>query len=107
MIRATDSFFKTFYSISIYGQPLKCNQPTFNFQKTMIFSVSNDRIQWILNFAPDSVIIAVIDLVQNVTISSQEIPLAAWHLLLSQMQDFLYNHLPRVQITENQEEQWR
>ena len=35
--------------------------------------------------------------------SSQELPLAAWHLLLSQRQDFLNNHLPRVPITENQE----
>ena len=69
----------------------------------MIFSVSNDGIQWTPDFAPDSVTIAVIDLDQNKTISSQEIPLAAWQLLLSQRQDFLENHLPRVPITENQE----
>ena len=69
----------------------------------MIFSVSNDEIQWTLDFAPDSVTIAVIDLVQNITISSQEIPLAAWQLLLSQRQEFLDNHLPRVPITQNQE----
>ena len=69
----------------------------------MIFSVSNDGIQWILDSAPNSVTIAVIDLVQKITISSQEIPLAAWQLLLSQEQDFLDNHLPRVPITENQE----
>ena len=67
----------------------------------MIFSVSNQGIQWTLNFAPASVIYAVIDLVQNFTISSQEIPLAAWQLLLSQRQDFLDNHLPRVPITQN------
>ena len=47
--------------------------------------------------------IAVFHLVQNITISSQEIPLAAWQLLLSQRQDFLDNHLPRVPITQNQE----
>ena len=69
----------------------------------MIFSVSSDGIQWSLDFAPDSVTIAVIDLVQNITISSQEIPLAAWQLLSSQRQDFLVNHLPRVPITQNQE----
>ena len=69
----------------------------------MIFSVSNDGIQWTLNFGPDSVTIAVNDLDQNLTISSQEIPLAAWQLLLSQGQDFLDNHLPRVPVTENQE----
>ena len=54
-------------------------------------------------FAPDSVTIAVIDLVQNVTISSQKIPLAVWQLLLSQRQEYLDNHLPRVPITQNQE----
>ena len=69
----------------------------------MIFSVSNDGTQWTLDFGPDSVTIAVNDLVQNITISSQEIPLAAWQLLLSQKQDFLDNHLPRVPITQNQE----
>ena len=69
----------------------------------MIFSVSNNRIQWTQDFGPDSVTIAVNDLDQNLTISSQEIPLAAWQLLLSQMQAFLDNHLPRVPITQNQE----
>ena len=39
---------------------------------------------------------------QNI-ISSQELPLAAWHLLLAQRQDFLNNHLARVPITPNQE----
>ena len=69
----------------------------------MIFSVSSDGIQWTLDFGPDSVTIAVNDLDQNVTISSQEIPLAAWQLLLSQRQDFLNNHLARVPITPNHE----
>ena len=69
----------------------------------MIFSVSNDGIQWTLVFAPDSVTIALIDLVQNITISSQEISLSAWQLLLSQRQDFLDKHLPRVLINQNQE----
>ena len=70
----------------------------------MIFSVSNDGIQWTLDFGTDSVTIAVNDLDQNLTISSQEKPLAAWQLLLSQRQDFLNNHLSRVPVTENQEE---
>ena len=69
----------------------------------MIFSVSNDGIQWTLDFGPDSVTIAVNDLDRNLTISSQEKPLAAWQLLLSQRQGFLNIHLPRVPITENQE----
>ena len=78
-------------------------QLTFNLQKIMIFSVSSDGIQWTLDFGPDSVTIAVNDLDQNITISSQEIPLAAWQLLLGQRQDFLNNHLARVPITPNQE----
>ena len=69
----------------------------------MIFSVSNDGIQWTLEVGPDSVTIAVSDLDQNITISSQEIHLAAWQLLLSQRQDFLNNHLARAPITPNQE----
>ena len=69
----------------------------------MIFSVSSDGIQWTLDFGPDSLTIAVNDLDQNITISSQEIPLAAWQLLLAQRQDFLNNHLARVPITPNQE----
>ena len=69
----------------------------------MIFSVSNDGIQWTLDFGHDSVSIAVNDPDQNIRVSSQEIPLAAWQLLLSQRQDFLRNHLARVPITPNQE----
>ena len=69
----------------------------------MIFSVSNDGIQWTLDFGPDYVTIAVNVLDQNITISSQEKPLAAWQLLLSQRQVFLNKHLPRVPFTQNQE----
>ena len=69
----------------------------------MIFSVSSDGNQWTLDFGPDSVTIAVNDLDLNITISSQETPLAAWQLLLSQRPEFLNNHLSRVQITPNQE----
>ena len=69
----------------------------------MIFSVFSDGIQWTPDFAPDSVTIAVIDLVQKITISSQEIRIADWQLLLSQRQDFLDIHLPRVPITQNRE----
>ena len=49
-------------------------QLTFNLEKIMIFSVSNDGIQWTVDFGPGSVTIAVNDLDQNITISSQEIP---------------------------------
>ena len=78
-------------------------QLTFNLQKIMIFSVSSDGIQWILDFGPDSLTIAVNDLDQNITTSSQEIPLAGWQLLLAQRQEFLNNHLARVPITPNEE----
>ena len=70
----------------------------------MTFSVCNDEIQWTLDFGPDSVTIAVNDLDQNTPISLQEIPLGAWQLQLSQRQNFMDNHLPRVPITQNQEE---
>ena len=69
----------------------------------MIFSVSNNGIQWTLDIGLDSVTNAVNDLDQNITISSYETPLAAWQLLLSQRQDFLNNHLVRVPITPNQD----
>ena len=103
MIWATYSFFNTFCSISMYCQPVKFNQFTVNSQKIIIFAISNDGSQWTLEFGPDSVTIAVNDLVQNITISSQEIPLAAWQLLLSQSQHFVKNHLAWVPTcTENQ-----
>ena len=69
----------------------------------MQFTVSNNGTQWILDFTPDSVVLSVKDLDENLTLSSLEIPLAAWSLLLSQRQEFLSNHLPRVPITPNQQ----
>ena len=68
----------------------------------MIFSVSNDGIECSLDFGSDSVTLTVKDLVQEMTISSHEIPLAAWSLL-SQRQEVLNNHQERVPITHNQE----
>ena len=104
MIWPTYSFFRiilinfnllsTGYIYSTYSQVA---------EKIMIFPVSNDGIQWTLDFGPDSVTIAVNDLDQNITISSQEIHIAAWQLLLSQRQGFLDNHLARVPITPNQQ----
>ena len=68
-----------------------------------MFLVSNDGIQCTFDFGPDSVTIAVKDLDQNITISSQETPQAAWQLLLSQKRDLLDNHLPGVPISPNQQ----
>ena len=69
----------------------------------MIFSVSNDGIECYLDFGPHSVTLTVKDLVQEMTISSQEIPLAAWSLLLSQRQQFVNNPLARVPVTPKQQ----
>ena len=69
----------------------------------MIFSVSNSGTQWTLDFGPDSVVLSVKDLDYNLTISSLEVLLTAWSLLLSQRQEFLDNHLPRNPITPNQQ----
>ena len=70
---------------------------------TMQFTVSNNGTQWILDFGPDSVVLSVKDLDENITISSLVIPLAAWSLLLFQRQECLDNHLPRVPIAANQQ----
>ena len=67
----------------------------------MTFSVSNDSIEWSFDFGPDSVTLTVKDLFQVLTTCSQEIPLAAWSLLLSQRQQFSNNHLARVPVTPN------
>ena len=69
----------------------------------MIFSVSNDGIECSLDFGPDSVTLTVIDLVQEMRVSSQKNPLAAWSFFLSQIQQFLNNHLARVPVTPNQQ----
>ena len=78
------------------------SQLTANLHKNIMnFSVSNDGIQWTLDFGPDSVTISVNDLAQSITISSQEKPLAVWQLLLSRRQYFLNNHLAQVPFTPN------
>ena len=56
-----------------------------------------------MDFGPDSVVLSVKDVDENLTISSLEIPLAAWSWLLSQRQEFKEKHLPRVPITPNQQ----
>ena len=72
----------------------------------MIFSVSNDGIERSLDFGSDSVTLTVKDFVQEMAISSHEIPLAAWSLL-SQRQEVLNNHQERVPITPTKKGQWR
>ena len=69
----------------------------------MIFSVTNDGIEWPLEVGPDLATLTVKDLVQEMTKSSQQCLLAAWSLLLSHRQDFLSNHIVRLPRTTNQE----
>ena len=69
----------------------------------MIFSVSNDGIEWSLESVPDSVTLTVKYLVHELTICSQETSLAAWSLLLSQRPKFLNNHPARVPVIPNQQ----
>ena len=87
-----------FIFLFIFQTFLKLTTRSFTINR-MQFTVSNNGTQWFLDFDPDLVVLSVKDLDENLTISSLEIPLAAWSLLLSQKQHFLDNHLPRVPIT--------
>ena len=69
----------------------------------MFFSLCNLGIEWLLDFGPDSISLTAKDLVQELTIISQEFPLTAWSLLLSERQGFLNNYLERALITLNRE----
>ena len=71
---------------------------------TIQFTVSNNGFQWTMDFGPDSVVLSLNNLDENLTISPVKIPLAVWSLLLSQRQEFLDNHLLRVPISPNQQE---
>ena len=83
------SFTLSFYTLSV------CIKAT-------CFSQSPRTVEWSLDFGSDSVTLTVKDLVQEMTMSSQEIPLAASSLLLSQRQQFLSNHLARVPVSPKQ-----
>ena len=69
----------------------------------MQFIVANKETQCTVYFGANSVVLSLNDLDENLKISSLEFPLAALSLLLSQRQDFLDNHLPRVPMTPNQQ----
>ena len=68
----------------------------------MIFSASNDGIEWSLDFEPDSVTTTVKDLVQKWQQVPKKVP---WQLgaVFSQRQNSLNNHLGRFRISPNQE----
>ena len=69
----------------------------------MIFSVSNNGIEWSLDFRPDSVTLNAKGLLPEMTLKSQETSLAASSLLMSQRQNFLNNHLAGIPVTPNQD----
>ena len=68
----------------------------------MFFLVSNNGTQWTLDNSPDSVTIIVKDIVQDLTISSLKLRIAAFNSLINQRQHFLDKHLARFPITPNQ-----
>ena len=68
----------------------------------MIFSVSNDDIEWSPDISPVSVACIAKNLAQEFTISSQKLLVAAYGLLLSQRLDNSNNYLAPVPITPNQ-----
>ena len=72
----------------------------------MFFSVSNNETQRTLDISPDSVTIIVKDIVQDLTISSLELPIAAFNTLIDQRQQFLENQLARLPISPNQQGTW-
>ena len=79
---------------------------TFSLQwSNMIFSMSNDGIVCSFDCGLCSVTLTLRerDLLHEMIISSQEILLATWSLLMSRRQHFLNNHLARVLIIPNQE----
>ena len=85
--------FQTFLQLTTRSLAINAMQST----------VSNNVTKWILDSGPDSVVLSVKDLDENLTISSLENPLEAWYLLLSQRKDLLDNHLTRVPISPNQQ----
>ena len=69
----------------------------------MIFSVSNEGIEWSLDFGPDSATLTQRSHPRKNKKSKKVLPLAASSLLLSHGQDFFNNHLARVASTAHQE----
>ena len=68
----------------------------------MILSVSSNGKQWSFDLEPDSFTLTVKNLVQKMKINSQENPLTACSLLLSERLDSWNNHLAQVPSTTNQ-----
>ena len=76
-----------FIFLFIFQPFLKLTTRSFTIN-TMQITVSSNGTQWILDFGPDSLVFSVKGLDENITITSLEIPLAAWSLLLSKDKNF-------------------
>ena len=108
IVRATSRSYSLFYynksflSSHFFESFLQLTTCSFTIN-TMQFTVSNNGTQWNLDFGPISVVLSIKNLNENLTISSLEIPLAACCLLVSDRQEFLDIHLPRVSISPDQQ----
>ena len=69
----------------------------------MIFSVSNNEIQWTLDIGPDSVTIAVNDLAQNINNQLARNGLGCLAIAVVSKATILDNHLRRFHINPNQQ----
>ena len=69
----------------------------------MIFSVSNDGIEWSIDFGPDSVTLTIKRSRPRKDNKFPRNSSTAWSLLLTQRKQFLNNHLARVPVTLNQQ----
>ena len=68
----------------------------------MIFSVSNNNMNWSLEFGPDTVSLEVQNFADQAVLNSIEIPLAVWNLLESQRLRFLEDAISGAPLTEDE-----
>ena len=69
----------------------------------MIFSVSNNNMNWSLEFGPDTVSLEVQNFADQAVLNSIEIPLAVWNLLESQRLRFLEDAISGAPLTEDEQ----
>ena len=69
----------------------------------MIFSVSNNNMNWSLEFGPDTVSLEVQNFADEAVLDSIELPLAVWNLLESQRLRFLEDTISGAPVTEDEQ----
>ena len=69
----------------------------------MIFSVSNNNMNWSLEFGPDTVSLEVQNFADQAVLNSIEIPLTVWNLLESQRLRFLEDAISGAPLTEDEQ----